>query len=426
MQIDKDPKSTKTHHIFHLRVEAAPFFAQVQTRLETYQKNASIKGFRKGRVPLHVIKQHYQNKTEQDVLRHLLTQAIDTIRRDYALQPLMTPHIQAAPPKNQEGVLQATITLLTAHIPPIEYNSISINRYQAQPEKKDIDHALTQLQKHYRRFESISETRPPRHNERVLFDYTIQQDNKPEQKGSWTIDMVTPQAGLPTFQRQLITALQKHKKGEPVTIDTRIGDGKATHPVRVIGHITDIQQGYALKEQELLAAFNAESQKDLRQKIHAELQQQADHSSEQQARHELWQALQRTISIDLPEEYLARAQTQESTAEDVRKNKDYLRREALSYHIAHNNRLFPQPQDVESQMKALLKRQQEDKNHKAISQEEQERLYQRLYAIMTQNNVDQFLLKQVRILTHNVPFQQLMGAETPEPQAEEQKPTIIT
>ena len=249
-----------------------------------------------------------------------------------------------------------------------------------------------------------------------------------EQKGSWTIDIITPQAGMPAFQRQLLVALQKHQKGETITIDTQTaaGDGKATQPIRIIGTITDIQQGYALTDQELLAAFNAESHKDLHQKIHAELQKQADNASEQQARHELWQALQRTISIALPEEYLARAQTQDSTPEDVRKNQETLRREALSYHIAHSNRLFPQPQAVESQMKALLKRQQTDKHHKAISQEEQDRLYNRLYAIMTQNNVDQFLLKHVRILTHNVPFQQLMGEETPEPQAEQQKPTIIT
>ncbi|MBC6444384.1 MAG: hypothetical protein GDA50_02995 [Alphaproteobacteria bacterium GM202ARS2] len=438
LNITKDETSSKTHHHFTIRLPSARFYSAVDEQLQRHQKTATIKGFRRGKVPLDVIKQRYQNSSEQDVLRAILSRAVDVILQDNKLHPLTTPQIKAVPPQRQSDDLTATITILTAHVPAIDYGSVAIKRYRAEPSEQDIDKALAQLKHVYRRFEPITETRPPKLNERVTLSYTAtskaspqdsSQDNGKTQKGTWNVDMVPPQQAASPLHRALIEALPRHKKGDTFTVETRL-DPQQPDTVHITATIDDISQGSPLSEQDMLTTFKAKDQKDLRNTLRLELQKQADELSAQNVRRDLWQALNRTVSIDLPDEYLQQARSSNSESDEKAAiDTDSLRLYALSRHIATQNQLFPTADAIEPQMQALLKAIESDKNQdkKSLTPDERERLYHRLHASMTQNNIDAFLLTKVHVQDHTVPFNQLFEKDaSAETSAPDKKSSLIT
>lgn len=57
------------------------------------QKNANIKGFRKGKAPLNIIKQMYADRVKQDVLEDLVSMAYSSALKEHTLHPVSEPTV---------------------------------------------------------------------------------------------------------------------------------------------------------------------------------------------------------------------------------------------------------------------------------------------------------------------------------------------
>ena len=67
---------------------------EVATRLKRVAKTAKLKGFRPGKVPAKVIKQHYGSKVRQEVLSDLMGQSyLDAVQQEN-LNPVAQPRIE--------------------------------------------------------------------------------------------------------------------------------------------------------------------------------------------------------------------------------------------------------------------------------------------------------------------------------------------
>ena len=68
---------------------------EVETRLKRVGKTAKIKGFRPGKVPAKVIKQHYGTQVRQEVLSELMGQSYRDAVQQENLNPAGGPDIEA-------------------------------------------------------------------------------------------------------------------------------------------------------------------------------------------------------------------------------------------------------------------------------------------------------------------------------------------
>jgi trigger factor len=75
------------------------------------QKHANIKGFRKGKAPIGIVKQHYAKVAEEEVIKSLISDAYRKALEQEKLQPASLPSI--ADVKLSEGKLffKATVDL---------------------------------------------------------------------------------------------------------------------------------------------------------------------------------------------------------------------------------------------------------------------------------------------------------------------------
>ena len=80
-----------------VQVPADRIESEVDSRLATVGKNAKIKGFRPGKIPLSVIRQRYGGQVRQEVLGELLQSTyVEAINKE-SLRPAGGPRIEPGP-----------------------------------------------------------------------------------------------------------------------------------------------------------------------------------------------------------------------------------------------------------------------------------------------------------------------------------------
>ena len=84
--IKKD--SDKLNSVISISLEQDDFAKKVLEVLKDYQKKANIPGFRKGHVPMGLVKKQYENAVTADEVNKLLQKELKTILEDNTLKVL--------------------------------------------------------------------------------------------------------------------------------------------------------------------------------------------------------------------------------------------------------------------------------------------------------------------------------------------------
>ena len=77
--------------IINITVERKDFEEKVSTVLQDYRKNANIPGFRKGHVPIGIIKKQYEQAVIADEVNKLLRENLDKYINEEKLELLGNP-----------------------------------------------------------------------------------------------------------------------------------------------------------------------------------------------------------------------------------------------------------------------------------------------------------------------------------------------
>ncbi len=120
---------------------------EVQKRLQKAAKTVKINGFRKGKVPIKVVKQRFGEGVRQEVLGDAINRSFyDAVQKE-SLRPAGAPHIE---PKTMEEGADVEYVATFEIYPTIELadmSEVSIVKYEAEIEEADIDTMIETLRK---------------------------------------------------------------------------------------------------------------------------------------------------------------------------------------------------------------------------------------------------------------------------------------
>ncbi|WP_039913777.1 trigger factor [Cellvibrio mixtus] len=121
---------------------------EVENRLKQAARNVSIKGFRKGKVPLSVVKQRFGAGIRQEVVGDVISRSFYAAVQKENVKPAGQPSIQ---PK-QLAVGQDLEYVATFEVYPSvalsDLSAYEINRYKAEVTEADVDNMIEVLRKH--------------------------------------------------------------------------------------------------------------------------------------------------------------------------------------------------------------------------------------------------------------------------------------
>ena len=159
-----------------IEVPAEDINEALQDAYKTLRGYASLPGFRKGRVPLNLLKSRFPEYINNEVVRQVVYPAFEDALYNKRLIPLTQPTFD--PPlekmeatENQPLTFTATVSVKPSFEIP-EYSDIEIDKTPVNVPRGDVDAFISELQQQSATFDPIEEDRPVNESDCVRLDYT--------------------------------------------------------------------------------------------------------------------------------------------------------------------------------------------------------------------------------------------------------------
>lgn len=156
--------------------------SEVEKRLQKAAKTAHINGFRKGKVPLKVIKQRYGLGVRQEVLGDAINRSFYEAVQKEELRPAGAPQIE---PKNTDEGADVEYIATFEVYPSIELADLSdleFTEYTAEIEESDIDTMIESLRKAQASWDTVEGKAED--GQRVKIDFVGTKDGEEFEGGS--------------------------------------------------------------------------------------------------------------------------------------------------------------------------------------------------------------------------------------------------
>lgn len=180
------------------------------------QKNATIKGFRKGKAPLSAIKSLYADRVKDDVLKELLNESYQKALEEHSLDPVSPPTIDLVN-FNDQGTF--TFTAQMEIRPDIELKKVEglkVEKDKLVVAENEVEEALKNIQKNFKEYVPLFEDRPAREGDFLKLDFSGFINDQPLQGGK--ADNQILELGSKTFIPGFEEGLIGSKPGEEKTL----------------------------------------------------------------------------------------------------------------------------------------------------------------------------------------------------------------
>ena len=191
---------------------------------ETYQvlrEQVSIPGFRKGRVPVTILKSRFPEYVNSEVVRHLVVPAYEEAIHTQQLTPLAQPTFK--PPlnellvqENQPLPFSATVDI-RPNINLPDYEELTTDKGSVNVPREKVDAYIEKLQAQSATFEPLDEERAVQENDCVRVDWECFVNG--ERIDSESRQDVDVELGAGTFHPELETEMLGMQVGETKPID---------------------------------------------------------------------------------------------------------------------------------------------------------------------------------------------------------------
>jgi trigger factor len=206
-----------------VQVPADRIESEVDSRLVSVGKNAKIKGFRPGKIPMSVIRQRYGAQIFQEVLGEVMQSTyVEAISKE-ELRPAGGPRIEPGPIE-QGKALEYTATFEV--YPDVElkgHEGIAVTRPVAEIADVDIDRMMDNLRRQRAEWEEVD--RAAEDSDRVTVDFSGAIDGEAFPGGGGESVPVTLGEGqmLPDFEKGLAGISAGEERDIKVTFPTDYG-----------------------------------------------------------------------------------------------------------------------------------------------------------------------------------------------------------
>jgi trigger factor len=138
--------------VINMTIDRKDYEKKVGSVLSDYRKNANIPGFRKGHVPMGMIKKQYEKAVIADEVNKLLRENLDKYIKDEKLELLGNPIPKASKEDLDWEASQLNFDFELGLAPKFNIKLDVLKKvvcYEIEPEKKMIQEQLIHIQKQY-------------------------------------------------------------------------------------------------------------------------------------------------------------------------------------------------------------------------------------------------------------------------------------
>ena len=272
---------------FEVSLDQSAIAKIIDEKISEKQPTFEIAGFRKGKVPVSIIKSKIGPQIENEVLNEEVSKNINKISEDEKIQSLIQPDV------NFKDNYNFTLAFyLKPEIKMDELKTSEIEKVTSEVTKKDIDDFREKVRKEYYSLESIDIS-----DENSVIDFEIL-NYEDEQKKLFSQKEVRVDLNTQTKEEvflDLKKALLKIKNKSDINFSTK--------GIKINAQIKDINKKiYPKNDDELIKILKLKSTKELNDKIDNKLNEDMNYLQKEFFIEDLLKVLSQKKKIDINEE----------------------------------------------------------------------------------------------------------------------------
>ena len=192
---------------------------ELNRNYQELRKNLSVPGFRKGKIPISMIKSRFADHAKAEAIQQLIPNALEEAIVQENLAPVGDPDFELDNVVLEEGTPLnfATVINVKPQIKIPDYSTIEIDKSSANVERDEVDKYIEQLRNREASFVPIEEDRPVHENDCVQIDWESSIDGEPIENGSGKDSDI--ELGKESFHPDIESAIVGMNIGESKTTE---------------------------------------------------------------------------------------------------------------------------------------------------------------------------------------------------------------
>ena len=292
---------------YSIKLTAAELDKKVNEKLQEAQPDVEMKGFRKGKVPLPLLKRQFGQRILGEAMQETIDGAMSKHFEDSGDRPALQPNIEMQNgEKWKEGddvEVSMTYEALPS-IPDVDFSKIKLQKLVVKSDKAAVDEALDNLASSANDFKDRKKGSKAKDGDQVVIDFLGTVDGEAFEGGS-SEDyplVLGSNSFIPGFEEQLIGCKAGDDKNVKVTFPDDYGSKDlAGKNAEFACKVKNVKEPVPAKiNDELATKFGAEDLKALKTQISERLESEYGGAARAVMKRQLLDALDKKVKFELP------------------------------------------------------------------------------------------------------------------------------
>jgi trigger factor len=291
---------------YHITLTAAELDTKVNEKLKEAQPDVEMKGFRKGKVPMALLKKQFGPKVLGEAMQEAIDGAMNEHFEASGDRPAMQPDVKMTNENWKEGddvEVEMAYEALPA-IPELDLGTIKLDKLVVKADEASIDEALASLAETAQDFKARKKGSKSKDGDQVVMDFLGKVDGEAFDGGTaedYPL-VLGSNSFIPGFEEQLVGVKAGEEKDVTVSFPAEYQAAHLAGKEAVFAcTIKDVKEPVAAEiNDEMAVKFGAEDLAALKVKIGERLEAEYVGASRAVMKRGLLDALDKMVDFDLP------------------------------------------------------------------------------------------------------------------------------
>ncbi len=291
---------------YNIVVTAAELDDKVNEKLTEAQPEIEMKGFRKGKVPMALLKKQFGQRLLGEAMQESIDGAMNKHFEDSGDRPALQPEVKMTNEDWKEGddiEVAMSYEALPA-IPEVDLKSVALDKLIVKADDAAVEEALNNLAETAQDFKARRKGSKAKDGDQIVFDFVGKVDGE-EFEGGSAEDyplVLGSNSFIPGFEEQLVGVKAEEEKDVTVTFPEEYGaEHLAGKDAVFTCTIKEVKEPVAAEiNDELAMKFGAEDLAALKTQISERLEAEYAGASRAVMKRALLDVLDEKVSFDLP------------------------------------------------------------------------------------------------------------------------------
>ena len=292
---------------YSIKLTAAELDKKVNEKLQEAQPDVEMKGFRKGKVPLALLKRQFGQRILGEAMQETIDGAMSKHFEDSGDRPALQPNIEMQNGEKWKEGDDVEVSMTYEALPPIpdvDFSKIKLQKLVVKSDKAAVDEALDNLASSANDFKDRKKGSKAKDGDQVVIDFLGTVDGEAFEGGS-SEDyplVLGSNSFIPGFEEQLIGCKASDDKNVKVTFPDDYGSKDlAGKNAEFACKVKNVKEPVPAKiNDELATKFGAEDLKALKTQISERLESEYGGAARAVMKRQLLDALDKKVKFELP------------------------------------------------------------------------------------------------------------------------------